>query len=231
MEGSLPPAPYLEGFPYLRGQDGKLPDSLTVGLGAASGANELSLAGTLVARATQTNRESSVWNVSAGSVTGHENILIGYLSDEDRFRSISDSLLVVPSKLGQPAIKKGIPLLPSALRDAVVIQAVKNAEGGTTYVILGSNEAAFSRFINFFTCYNGANMLKGQLAVFEKGGRLVCIDTSSRAARSAAEDDEMARYQPSMNWVAIFIGIVILILAIYVGSKFVKRRVPKSKGK
>ena len=227
--GSLAATPYLEGFPCLRDQNGKLPKTLTVGLGSAPGINELSLAATLVARATQTNRENAEWKASLGAVTGREDILIGTLSEEDRFRPLADALMVVPRKVGWPIIKKGIALLPSALNDAVVIQAIRNAHGGTTYIILGSSDDALDRFINFFACFNGANLLKGQLAVYEKHGKLISIEAGSRASRSAAEEEEMARYGSSMNLVAIAIGIFVLILAIFVGRKFIKRRDPRTK--
>ena len=223
-DGKLPSTPYLDGFPYFRGAAGILPEYVTLSLATNPSDEELTLASTIAAHASQMNRESVHWRSSTGAITGQEDVLIGRLDDEERFRSISANLLVTPSKSGPPRIDRSLPLLPSSLDDATVIEAVRKQSGGVAYVVLGSSASALDRFAKYIASLKGYDALHGQVAVLTRDGELLTFETVSAAEKAAAEDEEMNRYRPSMTVIMTAIGALFVLLVIFIGSKFIKRK-------
>lgn|GEM_PF-1263132 len=227
-EGSLPNNPYLEGFPYLRGKDGYLPESAIMNLGKSPSDEILTLGATTAAHASQTNRGMVNWTATLGSITGNEDVVFGFLNDEERFQPISSKLYVTPSKSGTPGITKNVPILPSVLSDAVVVQAIAKPSGGTCYVVMAASPAAAQRFADYLSSINGFNTLQGQVAVLSKDGEIYTFNTLSQNDRLIAEDNELSRYKPTMNIVMTIVGVVVLLIAIFIGRKFVKKREPKA---
>ncbi len=226
-EGALPNTPYLDGFPYLRGKDGKLPETLTLNAGKQQTDTMLTLAATTTARASQMNRALTHWALSTEAVTGNEDVIVGYLNDEERFKAIASRLLIVPNKHGIPMISKEIPVLASSLTDAVVVQAIPKTSGGACYVILGASDEAIARFLDYITSLKGFNAMSGQVAVYSKQGEMFVFDTVTQADRLAAEENEMSRYRPSMTLAMSIVGGLFVLLIIFIASKFVKRK-PKA---
>ena len=226
-EGALPNTPYLDGFPYLRGRDGKLPENVTMNFGSQSTEAILTLAATTAARSSQTNRTLTHWALSTAGLSGNEDVVIGYLNEEDRFKSIASRLLIVPNKNGIPTISKEVAVLPSSLVDAVVVQAIPKSSGGASYVILGASDEAIKRFTEYISSLPGFNSMSGQVAVFTKQGEMFVFDTVTQSDRLAAEDNEMSRYRPSMTLTMSIVGGIFVLLLIFIASKFVKRKPKK----
>ena len=227
-EGSLPNNAYLEGFPYLRGKDGYLPDTASMNLGRAPTDATMTLAATTAARSSQTNRGLVNWSASLGNVTGNEDVVLGTLSDEDRFQPLASKLYLTPSKSGIPTIRKDLPILPNVLQDAVVVQAIPKNSGGTCYVIMAASDGAAQRFTEYLASLNGFNSLQGQVAVFSKEGELFTFDVLSHNDRLTAEENELSRYKPTMSIVMGIVAALALGLAIFIGRKFVKKKEPKA---
>jgi len=223
-DGTLPNTPFLEGFPYLRSTDGALPSSVSINLGPKPSTEVLSFAATTAARASQTNRGLTSWIASTAELTGSEDVVIGLLRQEDRFRSVLSRLLVAPSKSGEPKINPSLPILPSALIGGVVIEAISRQGGGVTYYVLASSNGALQRFTDYLAKPEAAGLLRGQVAIFTKEGELFTFDTLSPADRRAAELAEMRRYKPEMSLGMAVVLVLLLGLGTFVGSKFVKRK-------
>ncbi|MDR3690130.1 MAG: cellulose biosynthesis cyclic di-GMP-binding regulatory protein BcsB [Fimbriimonas sp.] len=223
-EGSLPNPPYLEGFPYFRGRNGRLSNRLIVALGSNPSDGALTLAATTAARASQTNRGNTTWLVSTGPLTGHEDLVIGLLSEDARFRALSAALLVTPTATGRPSIAKGVSLLPTTLRNGVVIQAVQKPDGGVTYVVLGATDSALASLAKFMSSPDGLQGIHGRLAVYSAEGELFSFDTGSASDRSAAEEEELSRYTPSMKVIMGVIATLFALLLVYIVSRFVKSK-------
>jgi len=224
QDGTLPNLPFLEGFPYFRASDGTLPQALSVNVGIRPSTEVLSCAATTVARAAQTNRGMTTWNATSGDVTGYEDLVIGLFRQEDRFKAVLSNLLVAPSKSGIPVVNQGLPILPSSLVGACVIQAVHKKSGGVAYVILGASSAAIQRFTEYLGNPEVGGMLKGEVAVFTKEGEIFTFDTMSEAERRAAESAEMRRYKPEMILSMTSVIVLLTALAGFLGSKFIKRK-------
>ncbi len=227
-EGSLTSTPYLEGFPYLRSKDGLLPAEATLSLGSNPSTALLTLAATTAARATQTNRGIALWKVSNGGLTGYEDVVVGLYNEEDRFRIMGNRLLVAPKKTGVPSVRQDLAILPSTLEGGVVVQAIAKPEGGVTYIVLGSSDQAILRFTEYLSSLQGTNALHGQVAVFTKEGDLFAFDPASTSDKLAGEEAELHRYKPGMTLIMSIVSGILVILAIFIGAKFVKRKRPKA---
>ncbi len=226
-EGTLPSSPFLEGFPYLRSREGLLPQSAVVNVGSKPSTEVLSFAATTAARSSQTNRGLTNWTASTGEITGDEDVVIGLLRQEDRFRPVLQKLLVAPSKSGDPKIAGNLPILPSALVGGVVIEAIPKSGNGVSYYVLASSNGALQRFTDYLAKPEAAGLLRGQVAVFTKEGELFTFDTLTPEERRNAELAEMRRYKPEMS---VYMTIVLGLLAaagVFIASKFVKRTRPK----
>lgn len=223
-EGTLPNTPFLEGFPYLRSTDGALPETVRVNVGPKPSTEVLSFAATTAARASQTNRGLTSWTASTKDIGGSEDVVIGLLRQEDRFRTVLSKLLIKPTKIGDPKISPDLPILPSALIGGVVIQAIPKDGGGVTYYVLASSNGALQRFSDYLAKPESAGLLRGQVAIFTKEGELFTFDTMSPADRRAAELAEMRRYKPEMSLGMTLMLSFLVALATFVGSKFVKRK-------
>ena len=225
-DGSLPSYPYLEGFPYERDRDGLLPSELSVNLGANPSDAELSFVASTAVLAAQSNHGSPKWTASSGALNGNEDLMIGLMNEEERFHRISDQLMVRPTKSGQPIVDKDLPVLPSTLEDAVIVQAIHKLSGGVAYVVLGASNQALDRFATFLADPKSEGALRGQVAVFTVRGELFTFDSLSPADRHKVEKDEMLRYKPQMRYEMTIVVIVIVLILAYIGSKFVKRKKP-----
>ncbi len=227
QEGTLPNTPFLEGFPYFRSIDGALPHSLTVNVGTKPSTELLSFTATIVARAAQTNHGVPIWHASSEEITGNEDLVVGLFRQEQRFSRILSNLLVAPSKSGVPTVTRGLPILPSSLVGAVIVQAVPKPSGGVMYVILAASNNALQKFTQFLANPEVGGMLKGQIAVFTQEGEIFAFDTMSEAEKRAAEAAEMRRYKPEMIlWMTTAL-IALAVLVGFMGSKFVKKKSAK----
>ena len=226
-DGTLPNTPFLEGFPYLRGLDGALPATVKVNLGSRPSTEVLSFAATTAARASQTNRGITTWVADTGPINGKEDVIIGLLRQEDRFRSVLNDLLIAPSKNGDPKISASLPILPSSLVGGVVIEAISKPGGGVAYYVLAASNGALQRFTDYLAKPEAAGLLRGQVAVFTKEGELFTFDTLTPADRRAAEQAEMKRYKPEMSVGMTIVVVLLILLAVFIGSRFVKRK-PKT---
>lgn len=226
-EGTLPNAPFLEGFPYFRTSDGTLPHTLTVNVGLKPSTEVLSCAATTVARAAQTNNGTTSWHATSGELSGSEDLIIGLFRQEQRFRSMLGSLLVAPSDSGVPVVNGGLPILPSSLVGAVVIEAVAKSSGGVGYVVLAASNGALDRFTQYLANPEVGGMLKGQVAVFTKEGEIFSFDTVSESERRMAESAEMRRYKPEMILGMTLVLVLLTGVIGFIGSKFVKRKKDK----
>ncbi|MDR3688136.1 MAG: cellulose biosynthesis cyclic di-GMP-binding regulatory protein BcsB [Fimbriimonas sp.] len=226
-EGSLPSLPYLEGFPYVRNREGKLPQKLTVGLGPHPSDAELSFVAATAALAAQSNHGTPTWVASTGDTTGNEDLIIGRLNDDKRFKGIMDTFGVKPTSNGVPEVIKDLPILASTLVDSVVVQAVHKPSGGVGYVVLAASDQALNRFTAFLADPKSEGALRGQVAVFSVGGDLYTFDMLSQPERRVDEKSEMQRYKPEMKIGMTSFLVCLGLVAIYIGSKFVKRKHPK----
>ena len=226
-EGSLPSMPYLEGFPYVRDREGKLPQTLRVGLGPKPSDAELSFVAATAALASQSNHGTPTWIASTGELTGNEDLLIGHMNDADRFKGLADYLLVMPTKSGVPSVSKDLPILASTLVDSVVIQAIHKPSGGVTYVVLAASDQALNRFSAFLADPKSEGALRGQVSVFSVGGDLFTFDSLSPTERRIDEKTEMHRYKPQMRLGMTAVLVCLGLVAVFIGSKFVKRKHPK----
>jgi hypothetical protein len=220
-EGSLRATPYLDGFPYFRGRKGELPD-LTVSLPEHPSEVVMTLAATLAARASQTNRGPAEWKVVRGAPTGSENVIIASPKDAVRLKPFLTQLSVTPTVAGGYQAKPGIKLLPGVFEDAAVVQAVAS-KSGATYVIIGE-DAALERLIALLTNPGKRDLIRGQVSVVTKDNQVFSIDNRSPEDLKAAESEEMLRYKPEMRWIMGGIILAFFLLLLWIGSKFVKRK-------
>ena len=226
-DGTLPNTPFLEGFPYLRALDGTLPVMININLGAKPSTEVLSFAATLAARSSQTNRGLTNWVASTGALTGSEDMVVGLLRQEDRFKSELSRLLVAPTKVGEPKINPILPILPSALVGGVVVEALPKPSGGVCYYVLAASNSALQRFTNYLCKPDAAELLRGQVAVFTNEGELFTFDTLSPSDRRLAELAEMKRYKPEMNVIMTIVVAILIGIMAFILSRFIKRK-PKS---
>ena len=226
-DGTLPNTPFLEGFPYLRGLDGALPAAVKINVGSKPSTEVLSFAASTAARASQTNRGITTWVAETGPITGKEDVIIGLLRQEDRLRPVLADLLIAPSKNGDPKISPLLPILASSLIGGVVIEAIAKPGGGVCYYVLAASNGALQRFTDYLAKPDSAGLLRGQVAVFTKESELFTFDTLTPADRRAAELAEMKRYKPQMSLGMTIVVVILMGIAIFIGSRFIKRK-PKT---
>lgn len=224
QDGALPNLPFLEGFPYLRDRDGKLPETVIVNVGPKPSPEALTCAATIAARASQTNHGLLTWVATTGPINGSEDVILGLYGQERRFNGLADELSVAPAADREPKVRSDLPIMQSTMAGGVVVEAVPKAQGGVAYVVLGSTNKALEQFAEFLAKPDAGDLLQGQVAVLSASGETFTFQTMSEHDKRVAEAGEMRRYKPGM---VVSMGCVLLgiaALATYVGSKFVKRK-------
>lgn len=225
--GSLAFRPYLEGFPYLRDLDGKMPALVQIGLRKDASNEELSVAATLAARASQTNGAAPHWQVNPSVASDQMSVIVGLYTEEGRFGSISPSMLIKPSAKGDLVVSPKLPILPASLAGGVVVQAIPSPKGAT-YVVMGANKAVLGDFATFLGNPRNASAMKGEVAVMTRDGRFYTFSTVTKGDLIDAEAAEMRRYKPEMTMIMAAIVTFLIGCAFFIASKFVKRKSPKN---
>lgn len=227
--GSLSGRPYLDGFPYLIGKSGLPPEKVVMSLSQNPSDTELSIAGTIAARAAQANRTPLKWEARTASDAKNNGsaIAVGYFNEASRFATFGDDLLVTPTASGGWKINPKINIVPSALENAAILQAVKmpGNDDGVLYVLLGADDNALRMFGQVLNNPEKVSQMQGEVVVVTAEGRVVSLSTVHGQQDIRAEQErEKQRYTPSMNWMlGVFIGFVIMGVLAF-ASMFTGRR-------
>lgn len=231
QQGSLTGRPYLDGFPYLIDRDGKAPSKVVMSLPQNPNETILSAAGTIAARASQVNRTPLDWEARTNGDTKNDGstIAIGYYSEASRFGSLGDDLLVAPTGNGTWKINPKINIVPSALENAAVLQAVKQPgnDKAVLYVLLAANDNALRVFTQALNNPEKAAKMQGEVVVVTADGHVVSMSTAGDQQSIRAEQErEKQAYTPPMEMIRSFIVTAILIAIVAIASSF--RRNPNA---
>jgi Bacterial cellulose synthase subunit len=225
--GLLNGHPYLEDFPYLVGKDGVAAPKLTIALSANPTDTELSAAAVIAARASQKNRHPYDWDVLNGTIPDSKasSLAIGYYDEVSRFANIAKDLLVAPTGAHTFKIDPRIRVMSSSLEGGAVLQAVRSpgSDTGVLYVLLAADDAALRRFTEVLTNPKRVSQLRDEVVVLNADGTIVPFSTVSELASDEKATAEKDRFTPQMTavWIGLFAAVILLI--IFVGSKFRKR--------
>ncbi len=229
VTGDLIGRPYLESFPYLIPSDGRVPKSTDIALSKDPSDEELSLSAVVAARAAQTNRIPLTWTSRKGQVAqeSQSGVVIGYYDEVSRYEKIKSDLLVYPVGPGKFSISKKLQLIPDTLVGGAIIQAVAapGTNSGVIYVVMAQDNDAMNLVGRILGDPVKADQIGGQACVVTKEGRIIPLKLQGNEQKKEMQK-AVQSYTPQMRIIMIVIVIALILLVVWVGKQFVKKKAP-----
>lgn len=225
VDGSYAGTPYLERFPYLRNDAGKIALPVTFWLPANPTSEQLTTAAIIAARAGQVNQQRISWQVQLGEMQGRPKGCVIVIADRSSMGHLSplrDQLKVSPNDSGNFTINPDVNVLNETLQSFVLTQASRSPwrSDAVVYTVIADKSSMLSKFDAVLTDSRKMNDFKGDVCLLDRTSTLVSYSKSEKELNTrAARKFVLFRglkgggmdFQTILLWLLAIIGVLALL--------------------